>query len=102
MSHRSDLQRQVELLLRSNVDLDSGLNFCVESVRRDGDLIFSGQKVRGDVETVFISGNRALDSGRQILDHDLCIRDFRSGSIGDGTCQGASRNLCERRRHSNG
>ncbi len=98
VGHRSDLQRQVEFLLRSDVNFDSSFNFCVESGSRNSDLIFSGQKIRGNIETIFISGDCALDSGRQILDYDLRIRDFRSGFISDGAGQRTSGNLRERSR----
>ena len=98
MSDRSDLQCQVEFLLRSDINFDSRFNFCVESGSRNSDLIFSGKKIRGDIETIFISGDRALDTGRLILDYDLRIRDFRSGFISDGAGQRTSRNLRERSR----
>ena len=102
MSDGSNLQRQVELLLRSDVNFYSSLDFRVKSGGGDGDLIFRGQQIRGDVEAVFICSDGSLHARGEIFDHDLSIRHFSPRRIGDGAGQSTSGNLSERRKNIDG
>src|SRR5712691_12499530 len=87
------MQRQVKGLLPTYVHGDSGLYFGIETRSAYSDLVVSGEQVHRGIEAIGVCGDRSLDAGGHVLNHDLCLSYGSAGRIGDGAGQSSAGDL---------
>src|SRR6202035_4156377 len=94
MRYGSHVQSQIEGLRRTDVHGDSGFYFRIETCSADFDLVVPGEQIHSDIESVNISIYYSTYTRSNVLDNNLCLRDYSPGRIGDGSGKSSSSDLC--------